>query len=242
MNDNVEQIKILQELSKKYKLNIYLQHLDGTKVSEPTRIQGLNYINKSTDIYIMQQPSHYELIDSDIITTTDNFIYIPIKVNPKKILLELNSKIKEQVQLIKTSIGEIKFFRIQLYNIYKEYYDFLLNTDHSLPQFIIESTIDGFNLHIKKLENKIQLCQDLCNNDSYFIYNCKKSYYDYSEKNQIKIKEVYSKFLESGLDQFTINIIEVGTVIGKEKNHRITFIKNMKNFNIKSNKCLLLKY
>lgn len=242
-NDNMEQIKILQELSKKYELNIYLQHLDGKKVSEPKRVQGLSYIVDYTDIYIMQKPGHYELIDSDIITTTEDFIYDPIKINSKKIIFELKTKIKELYEILKISTGEIKFFRLQLYNMYKEYYDFLLNPDPDLPQFIIDSTIDNFIFYIQKLENKIEQS----NSDLYFIFNCKTklnahSYYNYSEKNQIKIKEAYYKFLESGLDQYTITVIEVGTVKGKEKKHTITFIKNLKRSDKKSNKCLLLKY
>ena len=237
-NDNKEQIKILQELSKKYELNIYLQHLDGMKVSEPKIVQGLNYIVGYTDIYIMQKPGHYELIDSDIITTIEDFIYIPIIIDPKKSISELKTKMKELMKELIISTGEIKFFRSQLYNIYKEYYEFLLNPDMDLPQFIIESTIDNFNFYIQKLENRIKIC----NSESYFIYNCKKSYYDYSQKNQIKIKEAYKKFLELELDRYTIIVIEVGTVKGKEKKHTITFIKNIKQSDKKSSKCLLLKY
>ena len=109
-NFNPSMVTILQELTKKYRINIYLRTRNSLPngnywLGEPFQIDGLDYIAAYTDIYIMKYTRHFELLDQDTKTTNEDYIYKPNKINPQQQLVKITQMKQDNIELIKTSIG-----------------------------------------------------------------------------------------------------------------------------------------
>lgn len=239
-NTNPEMVKILQELTNKYKLNIYLRNENTNSngivyLSPPERIHGLNYMVAFTDIYIKKYPGHFELLNEDTITTQEDYIYIPMKINIPDEVAKIRQESAINKQLIITSKGNIKFYRIQLDQQYNEIIQFLSGIKGPINA-MMEGTITNFNVDINKYKQLIKSNAI----DTWFTYNCKgstskyTSNTEYSDDTRILILASYNAFMESKLSNETIRIMEGNKI------HNITFTKDPHQANGKN--CLLLKY
>jgi hypothetical protein len=239
-NVNVEMVKILQELSTKYKLNIYLRNLitnsNGIKsLGEAKQIDTLNYKVAYTDIYIIRYPGHFQLLDENTRTTIEDYTYVPVTINPQIELQRIKKEKADNIKLYKIVKGNKKFYTFLLDTYYNTYIQLLSSIKGDI-NVITESQIMGVIQAIQEIKNKLQ-GQNI---DAWCTYNCKGATSEYTRNtpysidNMITIITLYDTFIKSDHSTETFQITENGMI------HKITFTKDPQQAIGK--KCLLLKY
>ena len=237
---NIGMVKILQELSTKYKLNIYIRNRNTnsngiTYLGPVEKIDRLNYKVSYDDIYIMKYPRHFELLDENTRTTTKDFTYVLMKINPQIELQRIKQEKTDNMKLNKVVKGNKKLYTFLLDEHYNTYIELLSSIKGDING-MIEGQITGITHMIQEIKDKLKNE----NIDSYITYNCKGSTEEYTHntpysiENQINIITLYDIFMKSDLSNETFKIIENGMV------HTITFTKDPHQSIGK--KCLLLKY
>lgn len=237
---NIEMVLILQELSTKYKLNIYVRNQNTnsngqTYLGPAEKIDRLNYKVSYADIYILKYPRHFQLLDEDTRTTTEDYTYIPVKINPQTELLKIKQEKTDNLKLNKIVKGNKKLYTFLLDEHYNDYIKILSSIKGDING-MIEGEIMAITHMIQEIKYKLKN-EDI---DSYITYNCKGSIQEYTNNieysidNMINIIILYDIFMKSDLSNETFKIIENGMV------HNITFTKDPHQAIGK--KCLLLKY